>query len=678
MYKRLHLIALGSIASFILAGCGGSDPQTDGNNNPQLTETQVEAKILKSASAGELETHLKNGMRLTQSQQDTAGLRFDDSITADTTSESFQDSVSSSDFSITNTHVHGVDEADFVKYDGRYMFLRTPPQYVWAQEQPAPEIRIMETDPDNAGITQIASIPMTNEGWGEVSELYLTLDENDTAASITSLRNTYNIATITDIGRTQITDGIIEQPSIDKIVLTSYALDNPSQPEKSFSLEIDGFLYGSRKIDDTVYLITQYSPFSTYSTLEWNDVSNTDQSNNDERLGGIDALTLTDLLPKVRINDGDQQALVSAEDCYIPVDLSAQQGYSNIITLIAINLANQSIVSSKCLNTQVNGIYSSEDSLYLGGSSHRAWQQSTSFTVLHKFTLGDTIEYRSTGIVPGTLGWSDPAFRMDEHEDQLRVVTTERDESADPIHRLSILEDVDNSDEMRLVSQLPNAVNSAPIGKPLEDIFAVRFMGERAYIVTFERIDPLYVIDLSQPEMPVIAGELEVPGFANYLHPIGENYLLGVGYDADQNGAQTGVKTSLYDISDIQAPQLINSINIGDRGSWTPAAFDLRSMSFLQTSADQLKFTLPASRYQNSRWQDDALYLYEVNGLASDAANLHEVGKVISEASSATQSWPSIFGMDRSVLDTDALYYIHGKDIWSAFWSSPEAATGPH
>jgi len=327
----------------------------------------------------------------------------------------------------------------------------------------------------------------------------------------------------------------------------------------------------------------------------------------------------------------------------------------------------------------VQGIYASEENLYIGGSSYDPWVNFDSFTVIHKISLNDgQVDYRSTGLAPGTLGWQDPAFRMDEHEGFFRVVSTSWDLNWEPLHRLSVFQDSNSSDLMEIVASLPNDNRPATIGKPNEDIYSVRFRENLAYIVTFERIDPLYILDLNDPLDPFVAGELEVPGFSSYLHPINDNYLLGFGYHVNPAAIQQGFKVSLFDVSDTSNPQEVNNIILGEAGSYSQVVNDLRAASFMSPNSDQLRFTTPFESYGGSwNWENSALQLFEVNGLDDNTATLSHVGSIISEESSDQQHYP-ITRNDRGVLHDDAVYYIHGDEVFSSFWSSPQAATGPH
>ena len=123
-------------------------------------------------------------------------------------------------------------------------------------------------------------------------------------------------------------------------------------------------------------------------------------------------------------------------------------------------------------------------------------------------------------------GGGQSQLRLSENDEFLRVVTTDYSDS-NPVHRLSILSE--QGGELSNIATLPNESQPEAIGKPGEDVYAVRFTNDKAYIVTFERTDPLYVIDLTDNAQPEIIGSLEIPGYSSYLHPLSNNYLLGIG-----------------------------------------------------------------------------------------------------------------------------------------------------
>jgi hypothetical protein len=127
--------------------------------------------------------------------------------------------------------------------------------------------------------------------------------------------------------------------------------------------------------------------------------------------------------------------------------------------------------------------------------------------------------------------------------------------------------------ELNLVGQTEDVA-------PNEDIFAVRFIEERGFVVTFERKDPLFTVDLSTPSAPRIVGQLDVLGYSTYLHPVDHDHLLGVGRSADENGFETGMQLSLFDVSDFAAPALDFNLLLGE--GWSDAAYDHKALTFYE------------------------------------------------------------------------------------------------
>ena len=679
MYRHCAILTVCTL----LIACGGdatsnTNPNTKDSANPDYSElepAELAAKRLKLATQTELETHLKNGIRLDLTNSPVQ-IPANDVLAP----PALASTAENSQFSETNVQVKGVDEADFVKYDGRYIYAASHPSYVWGQTPPEAAINIFETTPATAGLSKVGQIPIDNGHWGEVAELYLVKTQQDNTRTLATLRSSWNFVTAAQPAfASDALTAFWPGPSNNKVQVTTFDVTDPANPVQSWMLEIDGYLQGSRKIDNMLYLVMQYNPYINDLVFLAQDIENdsepstgdTTTHSNENKIGNT---ALANLLPQASINSGQAFPLVASKRCFIPIDTTENHGYRNIISLVAIDLATQTIRSSLCLNTHVSGIYSSTGNLYLGGSSQNIWNGNSGFSVFHKFSLAnEQISYRSTGVVPGILGWDKPSFRMDEYNQQLRVITTTRDLQFQPTHQLSILQDATDSDEMTLVSRLPNDAQPQAIGKPNEDIYAVRFRQDRAFIVTFERIDPLYVLDLSDAAEPKIAGELEVPGFSTYLHPVGDHYLLGIGRDATEDGQQLGVKTSLYDIRELSAPSEIEHFVFGTTGSSSPAIYDQRALSFLQKSDDQLRFTMPISQTKEAYlWQDEGLYLFEINGLSGEDVHFEYKGKIVSETADNEKTYPDFQGMDRSVLHDDAIYYIHGSGVWSALWNNPE------
>jgi Beta propeller domain len=184
-------------------------------------------------------------------------------------------------------------------------------------------------------------------------------------------------------------------------------------------------------------------------------------------------------------------------------------------------------------------------------------------TELHVFEAGSDPRtvYRGSGSVPGFVL---NQFSMSEHGGVLRVATTEdapwstQGPAAQSESGVSVLS-MDGG-RLRTMGRVTG------LGKG-ERIYAVRFLGERGYVVTFRQVDPLYTLDLRDPERPRVTGELKVTGFSSYLHPISDTLLLGIGQDATEQGRQTGPQVSLFDVGDPARPRLAGRASLGTSGA---------------------------------------------------------------------------------------------------------------
>lgn len=219
-------------------------------------------------------------------------------------------------------------------------------------------------------------------------------------------------------------------------------------------------------------------------------------------------------------------------------------------------------------------------------------------TVIHKIAIDkNNLEYKATGEVTGsTLN----QFSMDEQGAYFRIATTKNRTWS----RFAEKEDTSYSNLYVLDENLKQ-VGAVEKLAPGERIYSVRFMQNRAYMVTFKQTDPLFVIDLKNPEKPTVLGELKIPGFSNYLHPYDENTLIGIGKETTENewgGVITkGVKLSLFDVSDVKSPKEINTYVLGEAGSDSIALSDHKAFLF---SKEKNLLVIPAS----VRVKDDDQY----------------------------------------------------------------------
>lgn len=627
-----------SLLTSILIGCGGDATNTNSNNNntitqvPELTQAQLSLKPLAKADADDFINHYKNGLYLTlQNGYKTA------------TSELAQDAASggsSGDYSQTITQETDVDEADRVKYNGDYLYVG------------GESVRILKRNSDHS-LTEVSSINSGTNSWNYANELYLQADN----LAVISNQNYYSpmIDFALDIWF----------PYSAEFNISLYDVAVPEQPSEKSNYKIDGQLIASRVVQDKLILVSSYTPY--LDNYYW--PATTSETDALESYKKIQALNSDDILPKIRDKSGQEQNLVEADQCYLPVDHAKNQGYDAIVTLTYIDLNSPSEIESRCINASVQGLYASSQSFYLYGSLYNGVDGYE--TVIHHFA--DDLSYLGSANVPGHTGWQNSHLRFSEYNNALRVVTTQQtsNESDRLEHHLSVLQHDADTQSLKLISALPNESRPQAIGKPNEDVYAVRYFGERAYIVTFERIDPLYVVDLSNINDPKVAGELEVTGFSSYLHPIGENLLLGIGQEVDVDGnpngnnTQAGAKVSLFDVSDPNSPkELGKQVFVG---AHTPVEYDYHALTTLTVSQQQ-RFALPLYTWQDGYSQSLAL----LNVTALDgSADLTLDGTV--KTSSDTG-----YGSDtRSILHGDLIYYINGQKVWQSLWSSPHVVNGP-
>ncbi len=249
-------------------------------------------------------------------------------------------------------------------------------------------------------------------------------------------------------------------------------------------------------------------------------------------------------LPRVRTisdrdRDGTPRAAYGCGELNVTESISATNGLLNIIQ---VDLRSGSITGAGAAGFSAQStLYASEGAIYLADAGALApepgWQ---SASLIRKFALeaGGRPRFAASGLVRGTVL---NQFAMSEHQGDLRVASSDGWAS----NNLTVLRAKDG-----LLSSIGRLENLAAN----ERIYAVRMLGERGYVVTFRRTDPLFTLDLSDPTRPAVVGELKVEGWSNYLHPLGKNHLLAVGQDADAWGRATGFHLQIFDVSDPRKP----------------------------------------------------------------------------------------------------------------------------
>jgi len=726
-YKKRLTTTLFSGLLLSIVGCGGSDDPVVNYTNepPQLNELSMAITPLSVTTQTSFSQHLKNGIYLRNSQSEST-IKDTDSVNNSVNSpesaslSASADSGSSSDgsnFSSTITQEQGVDEADRIKYDGNYLFIANNNYYPYQTSGGVPEegteksvgelstdsqinstVRIMERAADGE-ISELSEVVVSTDT-SHINGLYLT---NNTLTVISTVEQNYNIAT------TQLVADSIAytQPTFN---ITFVDVSEPENTQITNTYTFDGNIVNSRRVGDVLYIVSRYQSY-----IEQLPFAITDE----EKITNYTLINNTDianLLPKYHGKNSVEQNLVNEQQCLLPENATNKDGYDTIMTLTAINIQDPQQLNSVCINTSTDGLYATEQSIYVYGTHYdnsvtNVFESSNETSIIHKFSIDDmTISYVNSASLMGRFNWSLSNLRFSEEGNYLRVVTTKGNRSIGFEHKLNVLLEADNA--FTLVNQLPNDINITPIGKVSgdglvhEDIKAVRFFKDNAYIVTFLTTDPLYVIDLSDNNNPKITGALEIPGYSAYLHPISDNLLLGIGQNVDENRVITidqptlidednidnttiapvieGAKVSLFDISDVSAPREIQSI-VYENG-YTPVEYDYKALSHVITADGIHRFALPIERWKTNKISDgdktfmlwkpeNFLSLLEVSTDSLNATLTH-IGDIIAHDEDANSGNYSSRD-DRSILHNNDVYYIHGNQVWRSYWLTPEQIMGP-
>lgn len=698
--RRLALtISLAITGTLVACNSGSGTPE-------QNSASAASVKLVQGGDNALLETYLKEGLR--RSSGVPLIMTVDGSTQADDSAapESGSGSKSGERYSETNTQVTGVDEADLVKYDGEHIYIAANQQIytIWDTPTDKETTEIIEDEAfaPTPGPQTISSVRIMRTTQGEkpdaqevnrielsdnqyIEGLYLYQGNNQKHLAVVGTDNNYGWSSWLRY----------DLWGSSSVAVSAYDVTHPENATASWSIKLEGALIDSRRIGNMLYLVTRYVP--NLPELNWYAYDEESIRANNEL---IDKIPVEALMPTYTRSQQTSTPLVDPSQCYVP-ETEREANYAPaLITVSAIDLTNPDSIKSTCVAGYTSGIYSSTEALYVFNDQ---WSANTA---VHKFSYtGQETEYKGSGVIPGTLGWRAPSFRLNEKEGALFAVSTELPESSGwiepalmedtpvkgeptpvpestqvPIHRLTVLKENGNGDLIQ-IAQIPNASEPEQIGKPGEDIYAVRYQGDRAYVVTYLKTDPLYVIDIKTPSSPSIAGELHVEGFSDYLHPVG-NYLIGIGKSAqiaEDTAWYQGVQVGLFDVENLSAPSLISQFSIGQRGTDTDVSFTHKAFSMLALDDDHYRIAFPVRLHTGpqkhpsdyTEWKHSGLYLYDLN-LSDAKPSFQGAGEIIAETADSPGDFPDWVEVQRGILHEDSVYYVYGENVISAPWQNPD------
>ena len=493
-------------------------------------------------------------------------------------------------YSGTNVQVQGVDEADIVKTDGHYLYTLTPSAR-WSQQA---TLNIVRTWPV-AAAALVSSTELSGVGYYGITPAQLFLD-GDALLVIGAQyhEDMYETSDTSDASRRW----RYYSGGMSTVRMLLFDVSDRASPRLTRVEEVEGYYVAARKVGSMVYVVSNAEPI--YSA---------------DRSAGANA---AELMPLKRSLLGPTNIAASTRADFVPVDGSCSAvGYVPSVrarSLIVVASLDMQSYTTPMRTTVVTGrgrnIYASSRSLYV--ASPASWRNGGR-TMVVRFALDNGV-VTYAGIVPVT-GYILSQWAMDEHRASasgaalsggsgvsFRIVTTTTTSStaAQTSHLFTYAVDVGSAPGGPAgASSGGDGVGLTPLGSlsglaPGERVYAVRFMGERLYVVTFRQVDPLFVIDITTPMTPVLLGELKVPGYSDYLHPVNATHLIGIGRDASNEGRLRGMKLALFDASTPTAPAESYNLTLGDRQTTSAALDDHKAFAY--DSARRL-LTLPVRLY---------------------------------------------------------------------------------
>jgi uncharacterized secreted protein with C-terminal beta-propeller domain len=536
----------------------------------------------------------------------------------------------SPDFSNTNTQVLGVDEGDIVKTDGEYAYIVSRNQT---------KVYIIDVYP-----AEDAHIVYTLEFEWAVREIYLNENKLVVLGTTCYYYSPYGYYWY---------DYYSYEPSTN---IEVYDIANRENPQMTREVELNGSYVASRLIGDYLYLIVnQYA-----NQLKSEDDLPTDASNiyySDEYDYWYTLTSIVSVNVQNQFEDPNVQSILigvsthiyvsihniylsytkqmswveemehRVDEVYIPMVPLPTRTEIQFIQNTQSNRFEKMKAIDNIIGEYKEGLSDTELEKYNSDYSERYSEYSrfisreTQKTMIHRIRIKDGwMNYEASGGVPGYVL---NRFSMDEYEGFFRIATTSGQrwwwgggESTLANHVFVCDMDL-------------NVVGAVRDIAPGESIYSARFMRDRGYLVTFKKVDPFFVIGLSNPEKPEILGELKIPGYSNYLHPYDEDHVIGIGKDAYDMGDfawYQGVKLSLFDVTDVNNPQEKSKYIIGDRGTDSlaltdPHAFlfskskNLLAMPVVLAEIDESKYPGGAPPQTHGEYTWCGVYVFDVDNI---------------------------------------------------------------
>lgn len=440
------------------------------------------------------------------------------------------------EYSTTNTQVQGVDEADIVKTDGKYIY------YILHNT-----IRIVECNAD-AEMNIVSTIKLTEYIDYDFypSEMYL---HGDTLVVVLRETSQYQPVTYNN-SYGAICDCVCYAVKTDTVI-KCFDISDRANPKESYTHKMTGEYISSRLTDGKLITVAQFS-------IPYNSVQADDFDGACEVVKDVS-------VPEYSFGDGEMKKIPAER-----IKVFDEKTPTSFIVTSILDLNDLS--AEPKINALLGGaqeIYCTKDEIFVAENLYSTWTQSGEEVVgdtlgnkyeiatrIHKMDVTDDgVNYIASVTVGGQCI---NQFSMDKNGDYFRIATNGMEWNGKK--RETMVYVVDKN--MKIVGFLGGIA-------PEEQMKSARFMGDVLYLVTFMQTDPLFVVDLSVPEKPEIRGELKIPGFSTYLHPAGDGLLIGVGEGGTMTGTDGTAKISLFDVSDPCNLKELDNYSTGTQAAFT-------------------------------------------------------------------------------------------------------------
>lgn len=566
----VKLLSSAAVCMIVLTGVFLGNKKINDEPHQIKTETSTKISLNKIGNFDNFYKIVKANTKDTRSYElkDFMGATFDTAEATNSKSEVADPAYASDDYSKTNIQVENVDEADIVKTDGKYVY------YVLSNKIIILDIRNREK------LEKITEISFEDEDFSP-SELYIYKDklivvgrENGYSRSRDVLYETNDAIYKKGIYRNN-TEVIV------------YDISDIKEPEEVRKVKAEGNYVSSRMIDGNIYFVANKS-IAGYDIVR-NNIKDLKED------AYKPAYTDTAV--------GSSEKLIDFDRIYYFDHIETL----NYLILCGFNVDNKKEADIETFMGAGENIYCSTENLYVIKSKYvydaffrMDYGQDTKIL---KFALNNgNIEFKAEANIEGGIN---NQFSMDENKGYFRIATTVGKTYAMDKSTSNSLYILDK--DLKEVGRLDGIAKG-------EKIYSVRYAGDKAYVVTFKEIDPLFVIDLSDVKNPKILGKLKIPGYSTYLHPYDETHLIGFGYDTKPNASNTGVvndglKMTMFDITDFENPKEMFTVKIGDRNTSSPLTDNHKALLF---SKEKNLIAFPIRSYKDRKTEYKA-QVYDID-----------------------------------------------------------------